>query len=244
MTGETLAAYYKTNFNTQLNAYDAHAFIQKEGCGWGADWLEQDLSHLEILELGAGTGLFTHHLLSRKAHNLTISDIDALKLKSAERLFTTNDHDIKILNAFQALPKKWDRLYATFLLQWSPNPFETLRFWRSALKPKGRLLVVLPVAPTLASWYLYFSSPLQWHSDTFWLDAFQRTGWNVLRSECQLKHYQFSSPFQLFKTLHITGTQPAIKKNPIPIRTYLKTIPQSVLNTQWKFMRVEATCIK
>lgn len=249
-TGKTLIMFCRLPSKPYNRDYDTHSFIQQEGCAWGAEWIEASLANLKCFELGAGTGLFTHHLLARQADALVISDIDSTKLAQARTKYPTVT--ACCLDAFGPLPGTWDRLYSAHLLQWCPNPLQTLKAWRLALRPTGRLLAVGLIAPTLTEWYQHFPTPVQWYDASCWLQAFESAGWEILRSTYQTKHYSFRTPLDLLRVLHVTGPaynsprsyiyqrpdrQSSLRRR---LRSFSSLLPQP-FETPWTFLRIEAT---
>ena len=60
-------------FDRRASDYERHAPVQREAAQWLAEWLPGEIEH-PALELGAGTGLFTRHLVGR-TKRLVASDI-------------------------------------------------------------------------------------------------------------------------------------------------------------------------
>ena len=49
------------NFDRRASVYEEHAPVQREAAAWLAEWLPETIGG-PVLEVGAGTGLFTRHL--------------------------------------------------------------------------------------------------------------------------------------------------------------------------------------
>lgn len=231
------------NFNVKAVRYEAAASIQRALAAWGSQWLEPDLHNRTVLEIGAGTGVFTHYLIERQAI-VTATDIAPRMLMLGKLRFPQVNW--QIMDGWCPSLGAFDRLYSASLLQWAEHPEALLRRWRACLNPGGRFLALFFIEESLSelsSLHPYLS-PIQWRTQQEWKRCFAHAGLRVLRSERWQRVYTFASARALLRQLHDSGatTVPRIKTG--RLRTLLRcydslfAVDGGVRST-WTFCRVE-----
>ena len=132
----------KNNFSKAVNSYEEYAVVQ--------DYMGQELiKQIElkrevnnILEIGAGTGLFTEKLLAKFAdsHYLLV-DISPAMIKKCQHKFAANNQ-IDYLTADAEnmdLDQKFDLIVSNAVIQWFKNLGQTIDKFMSYLKDGGKL---------------------------------------------------------------------------------------------------------
>ncbi len=243
-----LPATPRPRFAVKADTYDAHARVQAEAAEWLAEWLPEsgpNGPNGPVLELGAGTGLFTRHLAER-FENLTCTDLSREMLDVCEQRvpgpgYLVQDAWSPLLNS-----GTWDLVSACSLLQWATEPAATLAHWRNALHPNGRILAAFFIAPTLAEMEAVMGQPgpVQWRDTPVWQEIFQAAGLRALRIEAETRRYTFNSAMDFWKALHGTGATVSRQLKPSALLRFFRDYearfpdPAGVYST-WTFCRVE-----
>ncbi|WP_018694101.1 type I polyketide synthase [Algicola sagamiensis] len=116
-------------------------------------------SSLAILEIGAGTGATTHHLLPELANwdaTYTFTDISPLFLQNAAVKFNDAESmDFRVLDieqspAEQGFHQQYDVIVAANVLHATKDIAQTLKHTRTLLKPGGHLLLLEVNKPTVS----------------------------------------------------------------------------------------------
>lgn len=193
-------------YNRRAASYAHHAVVQRDLADWLAEWLPpaSQAATRSAIEVGAGDGLFTRHLVSRYARLIAIDaaplmvELGRTKLPRAEWRVA----DAWTLNVAPA-----DCLASASLLHWCSDPAAILERWRRAIKPGGTMLHGFYVAPTLPEWQSITPapSPVRWRSPDEWEALFRRAGWTILRSQARTQTRAFESAIDLLRFLHHTG---------------------------------------
>lgn len=233
-------------FDTKAATYEAHAHIQRELAAWLAEWLEPALpDDAVILEVGAGTGLFTRELLE-------LGRVEALDLSPAmvaEGRRRLPAADWRVGDGFRLRAGCCERLYSSALLQWAHDLAEVARNWFSALRPGGRMLHGVFVAPTLPELAALdgFVAPVCWRTTDEWLGAFAEAGFEIFRAEQTVCERVHVSAQALLRELHDTGVTPARARLSAGqlrrlLRDYerLHARPEGGVRATWSLLRFEA----
>ena len=139
---------------------------------WLAQWIPSDRSG-RALELGAGPGLFTRHLLPWRGA-LTASDLSG-SMCSAGRMSVPGV-------AWEEMPAEaptggpWDWIFSSSMLQWVADPREVFAAWHACWLPGGRVLAGLFVEGSLPELGALAGepAPLTWRKPAEWSEAFAR----------------------------------------------------------------------
>ncbi len=195
-------------FGRRASTYETSASVQAWLAGWLEEWLEPGWpAGCEVIEVGAGTGLFTRRLAGRGT--LRAMDLCAGMVREGrERVpgvgWTQGD-------ALKLGPGSCDRLYSSAMLQWVGDPRTAMQTWCEALRPGGRMLHGLFVSPTLPELGELEPSamPLRWRDVGVWREAMERAGLRVLRWETRTVEALHVSALAFLRSLHATGVTPA-----------------------------------
>ena len=164
--------------------YEEHAPIQREAAAWLAEWLPATISGTS-LELGAGTGFFTRHLVA-KTEKLVASDIAPRMVRAGAIAFPT----ARWIVAGATEPPRneaYHWIFSSSLNQWLPDPRRTLRQWHEISAPGARLLSGWFIRGTLADFFATCpeASPFVWRGVNEWLEIFRESGWSPLRHQAR-----------------------------------------------------------
>jgi SAM-dependent methyltransferase len=233
-------------FDRKATSYDTHAHVQRDTAAWVAEWLPLRHRPLACLEFGAGTGNFTRHL-ARVFSNLEASDHAAAMVATARQAFpeiTWTQRDA--WNPPDA-PASWDYVSSCSLLQWAEDPVRVLQAWRTLLRPGGRVLSGIYIAPSLPEFACLLPGrvPFPWRSADQWQKSFEAAGFAKIRVESCGRDYVYPSARALLRQLHGTGAFRLGEPLPVGelrafIRDYERRFgrPGGVVSS-WTFCRIE-----
>lgn len=232
-----------TSFDQAAASYESFAFIQREMAEWLAEWLPPARTGT-ALEVGAGTGLFTHHLQPWNGHFLATDASPAMVAQGKAR-FPQVAWQTALAEALP--PRAADWIFSASFLQWAEAPTRLLRHWKTRLTPEGHILAGLFAAPTLFELgeVLPETAPLQWRTPAEWDTLIQTAGLQIIRRESSQRTFTFPSLLQLLQTLHGIGAAPLRRTSPAALRRTIKEYdqrfshPEGVRST-WTFHRFEA----
>ena len=233
------------NFDQRANRYEQHAQVQSEAADWLAQWLPEHASASRCLELGAGTGLFTRHLVGRFDH-LESTDISANMLRICRARFPEVNFRIRDAWKPSKQPEDWDFLVSSSLLQWAPCPDTVMRQWASFVQPKGRLILGFFVHPSLPEMMEIMDEkgPVTWHSSDMWSRIFSGNGFHLIRIETKNRRYHYETALHFWQSLHGTGATISRKMSPGALRRLLRNYDARFrqgdgVYASWTFCRVE-----
>lgn len=226
-------------------SYDEHAVVQKDAAAWLAEWLPKFGSFEKCLELGAGTGLFTKHLVDRFAH-IEVSDASSEMLEVCNRRVPGLHQRSRDAWAQQPDPGNWDYLTSSSLLQWSPEPSDCLRHWKELLREGGRILAGFFAHPSLPEMnsVLEGQSPVLWRDTDTWLEVIEANGLQVERIEVDTRRYNYENPLHFWKSLHGTGATVSQRMQPSQMMRLFRNYEERFSNdfgvyATWTFCRME-----
>lgn len=169
-------------FDRRAAQYERHAPVQREAAAWLAEWLPETIEG-PALELGAGTGLFTKHLLGRTTR-LEASDIAPNMVRAGQAAWPGAEWMI----ADAGVPPegrgyRW--VFNCSLVQWLADPVAVFRAWHNATASGARLLSGWFVHGTMTEFFEACpeASPFLWRDADEWRDLLGEAGWSVQRSE-------------------------------------------------------------
>ncbi|MFA5264136.1 MAG: methyltransferase domain-containing protein [Opitutaceae bacterium] len=237
----------ETAFGRHAESYECAACVQTWLADWLAEWLEPAWPPAaEVIEVGAGTGLFTRKLVERG--NPVAMDIsEAMVRQGRQRV-----HGARWLrgDALELPPSACDRLYSSAMLQWVADPVQTMRIWSEALRPGGRMLHGIFIDPTLPELGALEPDavPLRWRTEVEWTDAMRRTGLRVLRSEVRSIETGHPNALAFLRNLHDTGatlSRPMLRAGRLRVllREYdaLHRCADGGVKATWTMLRIEAS---
>lgn len=196
-------------FDQFASSYNDHAFIQKDLIEWGLDWIKDHaIADASIIEFGAGTGLLTPHLvkLTQRPSYILATDLSPSMIEEGKR--RVPEANWQVMDAWNASPKDVAHIFSSSLLQWCPNPQETLSNWARHLKKAGRIHVLLFIDQTLKELreFVPLEGIIQWRTLTAWKSFFRNAELQVIASREHVKQYHFPNSLDLIKTLKHSGT--------------------------------------
>lgn len=192
------------DFDRRAAQYERHAPVQREAAAWLAEWLPDHIEH-PALELGAGTGLFTRHLVGR-TKKLVASDIAPRMVRAGiDRL---PDAEWAVADATEPPGDRGYRwVFSCSLIQWLPDPVAAFRAWHRVTAPGARLVSGWFVRGTLKEFFRSCpgASPFLWRDAEEWNELLARAGWTVRRHECRayVRHHNDSAA--MLREIHNAG---------------------------------------
>jgi SAM-dependent methyltransferase len=245
-------------FDVCAHTYDEHAgpqrfFAERVAHFVGAKPTES------ILELGAGTGALTQHLIGA-ASTVSASSAWAKAVLGAP-ILATDASPTMVERGRVAVPQaQWSVLDAfneplpvavlqisSGLLHWANDPSELLAHWNTFLAPDGRMVHAMPCEPCLTEWRaLVPESPVPWRSEADWLEIFERAGLRVTRSQSWSHAAVCASALEMVRGFHRTGVTGRVRVGPARLRQALREYDarHQVLGgvqASWAWLAVEAT---
>jgi malonyl-CoA O-methyltransferase len=232
-------------FDRRAAQYEQHATVQRAAAAWLAEWLPDQIDH-PALEFGAGTGLFTRHLMERTTH-LVASDV-------APRMVEAGRHAVPgaaWLVADAATPPDSDRyrwIFSCSLAQWLPDPLGAFRAWHRVAAPGARFVSGWFIGGTLAEFLASCpeASPFPWRDAAEWNDLLAQAGWMTKRQETKrfLRHYPDSAA--MLREIHNLGAMVPRRMGAGKLRRILREYDrdhrdEDGVHATFEFLRVEAT---
>ena len=234
----------KTKFNERAHEYHERAFIQRDLASWTGEWLEPEVSSLQGVEFGAGTGHFTK-LLVRAGLRINAVDLSPRMLKIGSRMVP----QASWLQGNAWIPAEIplaDRIYSSALLQWCQDPVETLFRWRAFLRPRGRLLCGFFVRDTLPELTLALpgAEPFVWRNPKEWRKFFKGAGFEVIRAESSERIYRFENACAVLRYLHDIGSTYTGRFSATALRSAIRSYDSTFFDhdgvpSRWTFFRIE-----
>ncbi len=207
-------------FDDFAHSYSENAFIQKDLIDWAIPFLDIiPFKNQSIIELGAGTGLLTKHLLEKNRGPILATDSSARMIIEGRRQVPKVDW--QFMDAWNASPN-FGHIFSSSLLQWAPDPRLVIANWAKNLSIGGTIHALFFIDQTL--WELRqlisLENRIQWQTRSQWEQIFKNAGLEVHLCRDLVKCYKFRSGLDLLKNLKQTGT---CLKNSI-CGSYLKKI--------------------
>jgi malonyl-CoA O-methyltransferase len=231
-------------FDRRASEYERHAPVQREAAQWLAEWLPDEIEH-PALELGAGTGLFTRHLVGR-TKRLVASDIAPRMVQAGiDRLPDAEWAVAEAATPPEAQGYRW--IFSCSLIQWLPDPDAAFRAWRRVAAPGARLVSGWFIRGTLAEFFRSCpeASPFVWRGADEWGDLLARAGWTVQRRENRtfVRHHADSAA--MLREIHNAGAVIPRRMGLGKLRQGLRQYDrdnrgQGGVQSTFEFLRVEA----
>lgn len=230
------------SFDQAAQRYESFGFIQREMAGWLAEWIPAK-RHGIALEAGAGTGLFTRHLLPWQG-KLIATDAAASMVSQGKGGLPEADWRLAAADRLPPVSANW--IFSSSFLQWADDPEALLSHWKSRLAPGGAILAGLFAEPTLheLDQVLPGCAPLQWRSPEEWKSHLRAAGFKVTRSEAAERVFVFPTALELLRTLHGVGAAPVRRVSAANLRQAIKQYNhrfshEKGVRSTWTFYRVE-----
>jgi len=233
------------SFSRAAAGYHRHAHVQADLAAWLADWLPEERAG-RLLEIGAGTGLFTRHL-SGWPGGVTATDLSPAMCAAGRAAVPSADW--QVMGAAHPLPGPWDWICSSAMLQWAEQPAEVFIAWRRVLAPQGRVVAGLFVAGSLPEWCAVSgdNAPLVWRTAAEWRAELARAGLRVIREDTTERVFSYSSARGFLRSLHGVGGAPKRRLAPVVLRQKLRDYearfsvgPGAGVRATWTFYRFEA----
>ncbi len=234
----------RASFGRAALNYCEHARVQEALADWLVEWLPAKRDG-RALEIGAGPGVFTRKILPW-AGALTATDLSPAMCAAGRAALPQVEW--RVMSAESPEPGPWDWIFCSSMLQWAADPGKVFAAWRGCLAPGGRLLAGLFVEGSLPEWRALAGedSPLAWRTAAEWCACLERAGLRVVRSERQLRAFEYPSARAFLRSVHGVGGAPQRRLPLGRLRRLLRDYearfhaPGGVPAT-WMFCRVEAT---
>jgi len=214
--GPSLAA----SFSRAAVRYLKHARAQTAMAQWLAEWVPLDRSG-RALEIGAGPGVFTRHLLPWPG-DLTASDFSPAMCAVGQAQWPQVRWESMRAEAPAAGP--WDWIFSSSVLQWVADPRKVFATWRDRLAPGGRILGGLFAAGSLPEWTAVAGelAPLRWRAPAEWREQLQAAGLTLVRDESVRRSYHHPTALDFLRSLHHVGAAPLRRTSPARLRRLLR----------------------
>ncbi len=156
-TGDTF--YYDVIFGKYAEDNKGRKGFSMFGFEWQTRLFGQD-----IIEVGAGTGCCTEHLVKTGANILSVDMSDAIDTLSEELLTSSNLNVIQAdINSGVIKNNMFDRIWLFQVLQHTPNPPATLKFLHTLLKRGGEISFT-SYASSFYPWYWHLTKNMSYKS--------------------------------------------------------------------------------
>jgi malonyl-CoA O-methyltransferase len=150
------------NFSQSVDYYTDHAVLQKQTAFRLAKALEPwqySIPDGPVLEIGAGTGFFTEHLVTMfSSKKMEITDASPEMVNHCKKTF--NSRKNLSFNVLDAEEHEWKEeaysmITGNFVAQWFKDPSVTLSKMAKSLKPGGFMLMSFPGSESYPQWRKY-----------------------------------------------------------------------------------------
>jgi malonyl-CoA O-methyltransferase len=231
------------SFGRAASNYGRYACVQTAMAAWLAEWLPTDRRG-QALEMGAGTGGFTRHLLPWRGR-LVASDL-APAMCAAGRAAVPQ---VEWREMAAEVPNggPWDWIFSNAMLQWVAQPGGLFAAWNDRLAPGGRVLGGLFVAESLPELndLLREESPIQWRTVDHWRRYLEEGGFRIVRDSSVPRTFFYPSAIALLRSLHGVGAAPVRRIAPLRLRRVLQEYERrhavvGGVSATWTFYRFEA----
>jgi malonyl-CoA O-methyltransferase len=224
--------------------YENHAPVQREAAAWLAEWLPPKLEGA-TLELGAGTGLFTRHLVG-STDQLLVSDIAPQMVQAGRQTVPQAEWAVADATTPPA-GRGYHWLVSCSLVQWLPDPLAAFRAWHRASAPGARLLAGWFVRGTLREFLAVCpdASPFQWRDAAEWLQILRSSGWTPVRHEQRTFTRRHSDAAAMLREIHNAGAVIPRRFGIGALRQALRHYDQrhrteNGVDSSFEFLRLEA----
>jgi SAM-dependent methyltransferase len=231
------------SFGRAASDYGRHAFVQTAMAAWLAEWLPTDRRG-QALEMGAGTGGFTRHLLPWRGR-LVASDLAPAMWAVGRTAFP----QIEWREMAAETPDRgpWDWIFSSAMLQWVAQPGGLFAAWNDRLAPGGRVLGGLFVADSLPELnnLLGDESPIEWRTVDHWRRYLEEGGFRIVRDSSVPRTFFYPSAIALLRSVHGVGAAPVRRIAPGRLRRLLQDYEKrhavvGGVSATWTFYRFEA----
>lgn len=199
-----MTSAYPHEFDRRAAQYEHHAPVQREAASWVAEWLPEKIEG-PALELGAGTGLFTRHLVGRRVRPVAC-DIAPRMVRAGVAALPEAEWIVGDATTPPRGPGfRW--IFSCSLVQWLADPLSAFRAWHRVTLPEGRLIAGWFVRGTLGEFFATCpeAAPFVWRDTAEWNGLLSEAGWIIRRHETThfVRHHASSSA--MLREIHNAG---------------------------------------
>lgn len=232
------------DFDRRAAVYEEHAPVQREAAAWLAQWLPQKIEG-PALEVGAGTGLFTRHLVGR-TDQLWATDLAPRMVRIGHDTLPQAQWSVAdALHPPASHAYRW--IFSCSLTQWLPDPVAVFRAWHRAAAPGARILGGWFVRGTLAEFFHVCpeAAPFAWRDDAEWRGILQEAGWITQRSETRTYTKQYPQATAMLRAIHNAGAIIPRRLGLARLRQVLRQYDrenrgENGVTARFEFLRLEA----
>ena len=242
-SGPVSVAELADRFGRAAADYGRYACVQMAMAEWLAEWLPSERLG-QALEMGAGTGGFTRHLLPWP-DRLLASDLSPAMCAAGRAEVPQVEWREMAAEAPEGGP--WNWIFSNAMLQWVAQPRELFAAWNDQLASGGRVLAGLFVAESLPelNHLLGDESPVQWRTENQWQRYIEEGGFRILRDATVRRTFYYPSAIALLRSLHGVGAAPVRRMAPERLRRILQDYERRYavaggVSATWTFYRFEA----
>jgi malonyl-CoA O-methyltransferase len=199
-----MTSHLAHDFDRRASQYEDHAPVQREAAAWLAEWLPEKIEG-PALEVGAGTGLFTRHLVGR-ARTLIASDAAPRMVAAGSAVLPGVQWSVAdAANPPGSCGYSW--IFSCSLVQWLPDPVAAFRAWHCASVPGARLVSGWFVRGTLGEFFAACpeASPFTWRDADEWNRMLAQAGWQTGRSEIRTFRRHHADSAAMLREIHNAG---------------------------------------
>jgi malonyl-CoA O-methyltransferase len=234
-----------TEFGRAAGTYVGHARVQTAAATWLAEWVPIARTG-RALEIGAGPGIFTRHLVPWSGQLLAT---DASREMCEKGWIAWPQVEWKPMLAQMPESGPWDWIFTSSMLQWINNPEEVFSAWRKILAPRGKIVGVFFADDSLPELRALMNgwSPVIWKTPAEWQLSMERAGLRVVRMEPQRVEFRYDSAREFLRSLHGVGATPERRLSVGELRRLLREYDRlhrsaDGVGATWTFCRFEAEC--
>ncbi len=219
--------------------------MQREAAAWLGEWLPE---HIEppALELGAGTGFFTQHLVARATGELVVTDAAPRMVQTGASALRGADWRIADAAAPPATqPYRW--IFSCSLVQWLADPADVFRSWHRVAAPRARLLSGWFVRGTLAELFdaCPEAQPFVWRDANEWTGLLEEAGWKTCRHETRQFLRRHTDSATMLREIHNAGAMVPHRVGSGTLRRALRNYDhdhrdEAGVRSTFQFLRLEA----
>jgi len=233
----------EAGFTRAADTYAGHARVQTAAAAWLAEWLPVARAG-RALEVGAGPGIFTRHLLPWSGR-LLVTDASRAMCEKGRAAWPQVEWTPMLAQVPE--PGPWDWIFTSSMLQWVDDPVAVFSAWRDALAPGGKITGVLFVEESLPELRALMDgwSPVTWRTSEQLRLNLELGGLRVLRMETQRREFRYESAKKFLRSLHGVGATPVRRLSAGELRRLMSEYDErhgsadGVVAT-WTFCRFEA----
>jgi len=240
---KTIPDAVEAGFSRAADTYAGHARVQTAAAAWLAEWLPPDRAG-RALEVGAGPGIFTRHLLPWSGR-LLVTDASAAMCEKGRAAWPQVEWMPMLAQVPEAGP--WDWIFTSSMLQWVDDPVAVFSAWRETLAPGGKITGVLFAEDSLPELRALMDgwSPVTWRTPEQWWSSLERGGLRVTRMESRRNEFRYASAKEFLRSLHGVGATPVRRLSVGALRRLLRDYGATYgsadgVTATWTFCRFEA----